>query len=81
MPSSVEHSPTGGSQWPLIGVVVPAPSEPFTWKKTWPWERVCSLCGRELRTQDVGEHRTVYGDDGRVAARFLWCKDHRGGRL
>lgn len=55
-------------------------SEQFSWRGWWPWERVCSFCGRELRVKDVGEVRTNIGPDGAVSERFLWCVDHRGGR-
>ena len=61
---------------------MPAPSEQFTWKKTWPDRaRSCSTCGKDLRVEDVGEHRAVYDlDRGRIVQEFLWCKEHRGGR-
>jgi len=52
-------------------------SEQFNWR-IWPFGKTCDVCGRTLRIQDVGEHRTIY-EGGRVV-RYLWCKDHRGGR-
>ena len=54
-------------------------SEQFTWLHTWPWHRTCDVCGKELRTEDVGEHRTLY-ENGKAVKRLLWCHEHRGGR-
>lgn len=40
--------------------LMPAASEPFSWK-FWPGAaRTCTICDRKLRLQDVSEHRTVY---------------------
>ena len=53
-------------------------SEQFTWL-LWPFGKECSLCGKTLRVQDVGEQRTYY-ERGKAVKRLLWCKEHRGGR-
>ena len=53
-------------------------SEQMSWK-VWPFGKECDVCGKTLRIQDVGEHRTLY-ENGKAVKRLLWCQDHRGGR-
>lgn len=53
-------------------------SEQMSWQ-VWPHGKTCHTCGKTLRIQDVGEHRTIY-EGGKAVARYLWCKEHRGGR-
>lgn len=57
-----------------------APSEAMAWKLFPGVPRVCDLCKRKLRIQDVGEHRT-YREDSRTVRTVFWCKEHRGGRI
>jgi hypothetical protein len=52
-------------------------SEQMSWK-VWPYQRECAACGRTLRIQDVGEHRTYY-KGGKAVQRLIWCTDHRPG--
>ena len=54
-----------------------AGSEQFAWKQFPGVERICDLCKRELRIQDVGEIRTYWNENPRRIV--FWCVDHRGG--
>ena len=48
-----------------------AGSEKFMWKLFPGLERVCRECGRELKIDDVREHRTLYPSN----KTDFWCKD------
>lgn len=57
-----------------------SPSEAFKWKLfDAALKHICDACKRELRVQDVGEHRTYW--DEKPPRTVFWCKEHRGGRL
>lgn len=52
-------------------------SEQFSWSHNWPHHRDCDYCGKTLRVQDVGEHRTYY-ENGKAVKHLIWCSEHRG---
>lgn len=54
-------------------------SEKMAWLLFPGVERVCDLCKRPLRIQDVGEHRT-FRENSKEIKTVFWCVDHRGGR-
>lgn len=54
-------------------------SEKMMWRLFEGVPHVCDLCGKKLRIQDVGEHRT-YRENSKELKTVFWCKAHRGGR-